>query len=111
MILIIITKGEGRFQISKMLDKKVFKEKMQDLVDFYPSWKLDITEKAIVKKWYKKFEKYDNENFKEAVDKYIENEEFAPTIAGIKKYIQYIPEDTFTQEEVKEFVQRNLQKS
>lgn len=94
-----------------MLDKKVFNEKMQDLVDFYPNWKLDVENKTVMKKWYRKFKNYSDKGFKEAIDNYIENEEYSPTVAGIKKYIQYIPEDTFTQEEVEQFVQRNLQKS
>ena len=67
-----------------MLDKETFKKQLQKLVNLYPQWKLDIADKEIVSDWYKQFEDYKNEEFIEAVQKYINNEKYFPTIAGIK---------------------------
>jgi len=51
-------------------------------------------------------------NFKfNSATEYIENEEFNPTVAGIKKYLPGGGDelkDTFTAEEVQEFVDKNL---
>ena len=80
---------------------------MQDLADFYPGWRLDVTDKSILKKWYNQFKNNKKEHFIKAVDQYIENESYPPNVAGIKKYLPYWPEDTVSKKEVEKFVQRN----
>jgi len=91
-----------------MLDKKLFKEKMQDLIDFYPHWKLNVSDKSVMNKWYSRFKNEKEEHFVRAVDDYIENEDYSPTVAKLKDYIPYDPEPTVTQKEVEEFVSRNF---
>jgi len=92
-----------------MLDKKLFKEKMQDLADFYPHWKLDISSKEVLCKWYSRFENEKEEHFVQAVDDYIEEEDYAPTVAKLKDYIPYDPKSTVSKEEVERFVSRNFE--
>ncbi|MFW6028722.1 MAG: hypothetical protein ACOCRO_00565 [Halanaerobiales bacterium] len=90
------------------MDKHLFKKKMQDLADFYPNWRLDITSPQVMKKWYKKFKEEDPQLFSHAVDEYIENESYPPNVAGIKKYIPYWPQDTITKKGVEKFIERNF---
>jgi len=71
-----------------MLDKDIFRKKIEELAISYPNWKLDITDKKIIKTWYKHFDHFDDKDFIQAIDSYIGNERFNPTIAGIKEYIK-----------------------
>ena len=67
-----------------MLDKEVFKSKIKELSLAFRNWKFDITDKELISFWYKQFKNYGNEEFKNLIQKYIDNESYSPTIAGIK---------------------------
>lgn len=69
-----------------MLDKELFFNKMDQLVASYPNWKLEVGSEKVMRFWYSKFENMKNNHFEYMVDKYIENETFNPTIAGLKNW-------------------------
>ena len=71
-----------------MLNKDIFRKEFEKLAVIYPNWKLDITDKKKLKIWYERFRDVDDKNFVWAIDDYINNERFNPTIAGIKEYIK-----------------------
>lgn len=73
-----------------MLDKELFKEKMEKLLTFFPNWNVDLSDRVAAGMWYNQFSHMSDEKFSKAVEDYIENEQFNPTVAGIKKY--YMPE-------------------
>lgn len=64
----------------------MFFNKMDQLVVSYPNWKLEVESEKVMKFWYSKFESMENNHFEYMVDKYIENEIYNPTIAGLKKW-------------------------
>lgn len=66
-----------------MLEKEVFIEGMNTLLAFYPSWKLDIEDSYVLKKWYEKFKHMDNERFMYMINNYIKNDKSLPTVAGL----------------------------
>ena len=67
-----------------MLTKKVFKKQMQKLVNLYPNWKINISDKEVMQDWYEQFKNYEDEVFEERVQDYIDNQNYPPTVAGIK---------------------------
>lgn len=67
-----------------MLDKELFKEQMERLNILYPNWRIDITDSRTMKVWYQEFKNYDDELFKIEVDRYINEQSYPPTVAGIK---------------------------
>src|SRR5690625_6732940 len=73
-----------------MLDKELFKEKMEKLLTFFPNWNVDLSDRVVAGMWYSQFGHMSDEKFSKAVEDYIENEQFNPTVAGIKKY--YVPD-------------------
>ena len=44
--------------------KETFKEQMLKLKHFYPNWKLDLSNKEVVKDWYNKLKKYNKKDDK-----------------------------------------------
>ena len=81
-----------------MLDKELFKEKMEKLLTFFPNWNVDLSDRVAAGMWYNQFSHMSDEKFSKAVEDYIENEQFNPTVAGIKKY--YVPERKKTATEI-----------
>ncbi len=68
-----------------MLNKDVFKQKMQDLIDFYPSWGIKTDNSQVMSKWYERFKEYTDDQFSETVNKHIETITFNPTVASLKE--------------------------
>lgn len=66
-----------------MLDKNLFKAKMQLLVDIFPNWKVDTTNKRTLNNWYLFFEDTEDEIFNSAVDLYSQKNTFPPTISQL----------------------------
>lgn len=71
-----------------MLNKQVFKEQIEELIMFFPNWSVDVESKATMVAWYKKFEKYDDEEFVAAVNKYVSSESYQPTVSGLIKKLE-----------------------
>jgi len=71
----------------KHLNKDIFFNKMEELINIYPSWNIDFSDEEVVRDWYKRFKNIDENTFVEAVNDYIENERFNPTVAGLMEYI------------------------
>lgn len=67
-----------------MLDKQLFRQQMERLAALYSNWKVEIEEKEVMKIWYNEFKDYDDEKFKRKIQKYIDNNQYPPTVAGIK---------------------------
>ena len=90
-----------------MLDKELFFEGMEELLKFFPNWNIDLSEEQNTRAWYNKFKHMSDGRFIKAVDEYIRNEQFNPTVAGILKY--YLPEQkkTATQIEHEKMLQEN----
>ena len=81
-----------------MLSKEVFFEMMDKLLILYPSWNVALDDKGVVKTWYEQFQHMSDDDFRQMIDDYIENEKFNPTVAGLKEYGdrvigRYIPSD------------------
>ena len=68
-----------------MLDKDIFKERIEKLMYVYPTWQMMYKEPKVMKTWYSHFEKLHDIQFKKMVDKYIETETKVPTVAGLLK--------------------------
>lgn len=79
-----------------MLDKETFFASMDKLVMAFPNWKLDVESTSVMQFWYTKFRDTDNERFSHMVDNYIENENFSPTIKGLKDH-DTLPRKSITQ--------------
>lgn len=65
------------------LNKDVFKEQMEKLVNLYPTWGVKIEDPKVMKSWYSQFENFEDDQFVETVSKYIKSERFNPTVAGL----------------------------
>ena len=68
-----------------MLNKDIFFDQMELLVGMYPSWGIQKDDPKVMKSWYGFFKHMDDERFTYMINQYIENENFNPTIAGLKK--------------------------
>jgi len=68
-----------------MLDKEIFKEQLQRMVDLFPTWKLDVTKASTVKNWYNMFDTYNDAQFKNTITKFCRTSKFPPTVAGIEE--------------------------
>lgn len=68
-----------------MLDKNVFKQEMQKLIIFYPSWGIKADDKLTMKTWYNMMiaQNATNESLTKAVLKHIKEIKFNPTIASL----------------------------
>lgn len=69
-----------------MLDKEVFFKKMDELLMAYPNWNIQYDDPKVMKFWYSKFKHMENRHFELMIDRYIENENFNPTIGGLKSW-------------------------
>ena len=69
-----------------MLNKEVFKEGILDLLNVFPNWNIDIEDVRTMRTWYSFFHKMTDMNFKAMVSRYIREERFNPTIAGLLQY-------------------------
>jgi len=80
-----------------MLDKEVFFKNMDNLLMAFPNWKLDVENVEIMKFWYKAFKNFDDARFGYMIDQFILNENFNPTIGGLRQY-DNLPQKSVTQE-------------
>ena len=62
----------------------------------FPSWKIKNDDPETMRFWYNKFDHMDEDAFVKMVDEYIENENFNPTVAGLKKW-DVLPKKSATQ--------------
>lgn len=69
-----------------MLDKKVFKDKMEQLIRFYPSWNLKIEDSKIMSDWYEMFKDKTDVQFEVMVRHHIKTVPFNPTVASLSDY-------------------------
>jgi|SRR5690625_4645738 len=69
-----------------MLDKEVFKENMNKLMYLFKNWNFDPSDPNEARAWYEMFKHFDNSRFECMVEKYIDNEKFPPTVAGLKAW-------------------------
>lgn len=79
-----------------MLNKDVFFNKMDELVMTYANWRLKYDDVKTMKFWYDKFKDFEDERFIQMVDKYLANEKFNPTIAGLREW-DIMPRKSATQ--------------
>ena len=66
-----------------MLNKNAFKDKIQDLIDFYPSWGIRSNDSSVMTKWYLKFQHLTDEQFNKMVEAHIKKISFNPTVASL----------------------------
>ena len=69
-----------------MLNKEVFKDGILDLLNVFPNWNIEIEDARTMRTWYSFFQKMTDTNFKAMVSRYIREERFNPTIAGLLQY-------------------------
>ena len=69
-----------------MLDKKVFSEGLNELKAVFPNWNVDLGDTFVLRVWYKSFKHMDDANYKSMVSKYMKEQKFAPTVAGLLEY-------------------------
>lgn len=69
-----------------MLGKEVFFVNMENLLMAFPNWKLNVEDVEIMKFWHTAFKNFSNERFVYMIDQYINNENFNPTIGGLKRH-------------------------
>ncbi|MFD2658575.1 hypothetical protein [Gracilibacillus thailandensis] len=81
-----------------MLDKQLFREKMKELMIYYPNWNFEVSDKNL-SLWYERFKDHKEKKFIKMIDDYIDNETFNPTIAGLLKY--YLPEPKKTLDQIR----------
>ena len=78
------------------LSKDLFVEQMNILLVAFPSWNFDANNPLSLKVWYDKFKNFDEERFIHMIDSYVNDAEFNPTIAGLKKH-DTLPRKSITQ--------------
>lgn len=69
-----------------MLDKKVFSAGLNELKAVFPNWNVDLGDPFVLGVWYKSFKHMDDANYKSMVSKYMKEQKFAPTVAGLLEY-------------------------
>ena len=67
-----------------MLDKKVFSAGLNELKAVFPNWNVDLGDAFVLRVWYKSFKHMDDANYKSMVSKYMKEQKFAPTVAGLQ---------------------------
>ena len=60
------------------LSKKVFAEMMETLNAYYVNFKVDLDNQLVVNVWYRAFENFGDETFKEMILNYCMNNIYAP---------------------------------
>jgi len=65
------------------LNKEVFKDGMQTLVETFPFWKVEVENPKVMATWYRFFKDWKDETFSKTVDNYIQSESMPPTVKGI----------------------------
>lgn len=88
-----------------MLNKEVFFQNMDNLLMAFPNWKLNVEDVKVMRFWYNAFRNFDNARFGYMVDQYIDNENYNPTIGGLKKYDTF-PRKSVTQIKHEEMLKR-----
>ncbi len=68
------------------LDKDTFVDYMEIMVDAFPNWTGDISDRRFMATWYSFFEDMSDEDFATMVKDYINKETYPPSIAGLKRY-------------------------
>lgn len=68
-----------------MLNKEVFKQKIQEMIYFYPSWNIKNEESVVMALFYTKFSKWTDDQFIDVVNMHVDTIEFNPTIATLKR--------------------------
>lgn len=79
-----------------MLNKEVFFNKMDKLINLFPNWKIQYDNPEAMKLWYEQFKNMTDSDFIKMVDNYVTNENRYPTIAGLKQW-DITPKKTMTQ--------------
>lgn len=78
------------------LSKEVFKKQMVRLKVLYPNWNINLQDSNVIKIWYKEFSDMTDEEFKTAIDEYIDHQVYTPTIAGIRQQKTFtLPADEY----------------
>lgn len=68
-----------------MLEKKDFKQGIEQLLMAFPNWSIDVTDPKVIETWYRYFKTIEVREFQNMINNYIMDEERQPTIAGVLK--------------------------
>lgn len=90
-----------------MIDKQVFKQKMDELMILFPSWGFDKSNEKEALTWYNKFSDLTNKEFSYMVDSFIKNDKFNPTVGGLRQYIVEEPKKSRDQIEHEQMLMEN----
>ena len=74
------------------LNKEVFKDGMQTLVETFPFWKVEVENPKVMATWYRFFKDWKDETFSKTVDNYIQSESMPPTVKGNIRPQEFKPE-------------------
>jgi len=69
-----------------MLDKEVFFTGMENLLRFYPNWRIKLDDVNVSKSWYEQFSYMQDRSFEIMINNYIRGENFNPTVSGLLKH-------------------------
>lgn len=69
--------------IKVCLSKSLFSEKLQLLIDVYPSWNVKVDTPRVVKAWYDFFQSYSDKAFELGIDDYIRTSRANPTVTDL----------------------------
>jgi len=70
-----------------MLSKECFKEQIENLMIFYPSWKINYESSETMLAWYNQFNQLTDGRFVDIVENHIQLVPYNPTVASL--YDQY----------------------
>jgi len=83
-----------------MLNKNIFFDKFDELLNFYPSWTANFSKASVVKTWYERFNHMNDRSFIKMVDKYVDTNRYPPTVAGLMECYVQLPNNDISQKEV-----------
>lgn len=89
-----------------MLDKELFKKQMERLAALYDRWQVEIENPDVMKIWYGEFKDYEDDFFVDMVDEYVLENQYNPTVAGIKqgrKPKEDMSKYEFTEKDIRRF--------
>lgn len=69
-----------------MLDKKTFSAGLNELKAVFPNWNVDLGDPFVLGIWYKSFKHMDDTNYNAMIKKYINEQRFVPTVAGLMEF-------------------------